>query len=461
MLSKKLEQILSGPKHPKHEFIISKYTYETIYALAAGIRNSLESKNGPICVCTEDKGIVAATLLATLASGSTMVLPYALSKQAIREIREVVGFKTAITDQPEKLPSEISPIVPEPCRNVAPPFSLVTDPNSVFLKFYTGGSTGKPKTWSKTPRNMFEEAFYLSQRYNISKNDRILSTVPPYHIYGFLFSVLIPFVSSAGVVAKICTFPQEIRDALQNYSATILVSVPMHYRILRDGEIPGDSLRISFSSAGKLDKTDGDYFYKQTGVDLVEIYGSTETGGVASRCIAANEVPMEPFDIVDWKVVDERLHVRSAFISPEIPKDSEGFFMTGDRVRTYDNKFMLLGRADGIVKVGGKRVDIEEVRNKLKQIHKIREVIVFAMPDARGKENEIYALVQGSINKDRFREEASKIVEPYALPRHIEIVDKIPVSSTGKYDKKAIEQIFKIEQLRIHEILAKKGGVQL
>jgi acyl-coenzyme A synthetase/AMP-(fatty) acid ligase len=224
----------------------------------------------------------------------------------------------------------------------------------------------------------------------------------------------------------------------------------MHYRILRDGEIPGDSLRISFSSAGKLDKTDGDYFYKQTGVDLVEIYGSTETGGVASRCIAANEMPMEPFDIVDWKVVDERLHVRSAFISPEIPKDSEGFFMTGDRVSTYDNnKFILLGRADGIVKVGGNRVDIEEVRNKLKQIPKVREIIVFTMPDDRGKEKEIYALVQGSINKDRFREEASKIVEPYALPSRIEIIDKIPVLSTGKYDKKAIERIFKIEQLRI------------
>ncbi len=124
--------------------------------------------------------------------------------------------------------------------------------------------------------------------------------------------------------------------------------------------------------------------------------------------------------------------------------------MTGDRVRTYDdNKFMLLGRADDIVKVGGNRVDIEEVRNKLKQIPKVREVVVFTMPDARGKENEIYALVQGSIDKDRFREEASKIVEPYALPRRIEIIDKIPVSSTGKYDKKAIERIFKTEQLRL------------
>ena len=64
------------------------------------------------------------------------------------------------------------------------------------------------------------------------------------------------------------------------------------------------------------------------------------------------------------------------------------------------------------------------------------------MPDARGKENEICALVQGNIDQDRFRERASKIVEPYAIPRRIRIVDEIPVSSTGKYDRKVMEQIF-------------------
>lgn len=443
MFLKKLEQILSGHRHSKREFVISKYTYEDIYTLAADIRNSLKSINGTICLCTEDKGIIAATLLASLDSDSTMVLPYALSEQVIREIHQDVGFKTTVTDQPEKLPPEFNPVVPDPYCSVAPSFSLVTGPDSVFLKFYTGGSTGKPKIWSKTPRNMFEEAFYLSQRFNISKDDRILATVPPYHIYGFLFTVLIPFVSSAGVVAEICTFPQEIRNALQRHSATILVSVPMHYRILSGGEIPGDSLRIAFSSAGKLNKKDGNYFHKQTGIDLVEIYGSTETGGIASRCQAENEIPMEPFDVVDWKVVDERLCVRSAFISPEIPRDSEGFFMTGDRVRIDDNnKFLLLGRVDGIVKVGGKRVDMEEIRNKLKQIPEVTEVLVINMPDARGKENEICALVQGSIDKDRFMEMASKIVEPYAIPRRIRIVDEIPVSSTGKYDRKVMERIF-------------------
>jgi acyl-coenzyme A synthetase/AMP-(fatty) acid ligase len=85
---------------------------------------------------------------------------------------------------------------------------------------------------------------------------------------------------------------------------------------------------------------------------------------------------------------------------------------------------------------------MEEIRNKLKQIPEVTEVLVINMPDARGKENEICALVQGSIDKDRFMEMASKIVEPYAIPRRIRIVDEIPVSSTGKYDRKVMERIF-------------------
>jgi acyl-coenzyme A synthetase/AMP-(fatty) acid ligase len=443
MFINKLERILTDHRHSKREFVISKYTYEDVYRLAADIRNSLKSINGPICLCTEDKGLIAAALLASLDSNLTMVLPYAFSDQAIREVYQFVRFKIAVTDQPEKLPPEIDAMVPDSNCTIDPSFPRITGPDSVFLKFYTGGSTGKPKMWSKTPRNLFEEAFYHSKRFNISKDDRILATVPPYHIYGFLFTVLIPFVSSAKVVAEICTFPQEIRNALQCHSATILVSVPIHYRILRDGEIPSDFLRIAFSSAGKLDKKDGNYFHKKTGVDLIEIYGSTETGGIATCYQAENESPMEPFDVVDWKVVDERLCVRSAFISPEISKDPEGFFMTGDRVRIKgNNTFILLGRVDSIVKVGGKRVDTEEIRNKFKQIQKVSEAIIITVPDARGKENEIWALVQGSIDKNLFREKASKIIEPYAIPRRIRIIDEIPISSSGKYDRKMLKRMF-------------------
>ena len=141
MFINKLERILTDHRHSKRKFIISKYTYEDVYRLAADIRNSLKSINGTICLCTEDRGIIAAALLASLDSDLTMVLPYAFSEQAIREVHQVVRFKMAVTDQPEKLPPEFDAMVPNSNCTVDPSFPRITSPNSVFLKFYTGGST--------------------------------------------------------------------------------------------------------------------------------------------------------------------------------------------------------------------------------------------------------------------------------------------------------------------------------
>jgi acyl-coenzyme A synthetase/AMP-(fatty) acid ligase len=442
MLKEKIEKILSGPEYPEHEFIISTCDYKTVYALASGIQEALKPDDRTICVLTEAKEMAAAAVLASLASGLPLVLPYALSAPAIRELQKDIGFKTAVTDKPESLPSGITPLVPEKNHKFKT-FTLSMELDSRFLNFFTGGSTGKPRMWTKTPRNIFEEAFFHSRQFGISRDDRILTTVPPYHIYGFLFSVLIPFVSSARVVEGVRTFPQEIRDALAYHSPTILVSVPMHYRILKGGDIPGHSLRLAFSSAGKLNEADGDYFHEQTHADLVEIYGSTETGGIAGRCRAHGETVLTPFDRVDWKIVDDRLYVRSPFIFPDIPKDPEGFFMTGDCVRRVDeNKFMLDGRADNIVKVGGRRVDLEEIGNKLKQIQGVQDAFIFALSGEGGRENDLCALVQGDIDRHRLILAASDLIEAYALPRHIKIIDKIPCVSTGKYDRKAIEGMF-------------------
>ena len=244
-------------------------------------------------------------------------------------------------------------------------------------------------------------------------------------------------------MGDIYSFPQEIRNGLERNAPTILASIPMHYRILKGGEIPGESLRMAFSSAGKLDDADADYFYHKTGAELIEIYGSTETGGIAGRCRARGETNLEAFEIIDWKIVDERLYIRSPFISPDIAVDSEGFFQTGDRVFKRDEKhFSLLGRADGIVKVGGKRVDLEDVRSKIVQIPGVADAVVFAIPDRNGRESSICAMVQGKIDKEKLTGAISQQVEQYAMPREIRIVEKIPVSSSGKYDRKTLEKYF-------------------
>ena len=83
--------------------------------------------------------------------------------------------------------------------------------------------------------------------------------------------------------------------------------------------------------------------------------------------------------------------------------------------------------------------DIEE---KIKSVKDVRNCIVLAFEGREGKGAELAALIEGSLESGELRERIKKILEPTAVPRRIRIVDKIPVTPTGKYDKKMIRGYF-------------------
>ena len=445
-----LKQLVSGPRHPDRFYISSKYTYKDIYALSAGIREtffSFDTKE-TICLCVLDKGLVAAAFLAALTYPVTFVIPHSFSEAAISDMYHAIPFSKAIIDQAILFPPEVETVVIDTRQMLETKFSPGTlrNPDSIFLKLFTGGSTGTPKIWSKTIRNMFAEAFFLSYKFNISSADRFAATVPSIHIYGLLFSVLVPLVVSAQVLDGVFTFPHEIHRAIEKEGATVLVSIPIHYRVLNGSGLERASLRLAFSSAGQLNQADGDVFFEQTGLGVIEIYGSTESGGIATRCCAGGEAHFISHDCVEWKIKSDRLLIRSDFVSPEILRNDDGFIDTGDHARAFNkDSFKLIGRADRIVKVAGKRVDIEEVKNKIIQLPNVTDALVISTKSQTGRENEIWALVEGNIGKNKLKQQIMAMLEPYAVPRRIKIVESIPVSSTGKYDKATIERIFQTE----------------
>jgi acyl-coenzyme A synthetase/AMP-(fatty) acid ligase len=451
-LEKQMEQLLSGPRYPEKEFVFSGYTFQDVYQMAAGLRSTLSkfaADGPPVCLFVENRAGIAAAVLASLAGAPPIVLPYAHSAQVLTEVHRITGATRAIVDSPKELPGYFEPVLLEKsagrwdcCRQTP------VDSDRTILGLYTGGSTGKPTLWSKTVKNLFSETFYLADRFNISCRDRFVTTVSPYHIYGLLFSVLLPFVSAASVYGKGLTFPQEIVSAVDDCAASIFVSVPAHYRILRGHRFASGSLKKAFSSAGVLDEEDGWYFYEQTGQGVIEIYGSTETGGIATRCRAAGEEAFAAFDPIDWKIEDNRLCVRSDFVSPEVPRASDGFVVTNDRAGRYDDhRFVLLGRTDAVIKVGGKRLDLEEIRVKLMDMPGVRDCAVVSFPVQGGRENAVAALVEADLEKTEIKKHLFRLFEPYALPRSIKIVDKMLYTPNGKYDTKAIEELFRKEFL--------------
>lgn len=429
----------------RKEFIYSGYSYGEVFELAAGISKNLSEKNSKniICLCTENKAVVAACILASLTGACKLILPYSFSAQALTEMYEAVNFNAAIADRPEEMPAGVDSITPLPGLISKINSNTIRDPHDPFLYLFTGGSTGKPKVWSKSPRNLLMEAFYLKEKFTLSDKDLFIATVPPYHIYGLLFSVLIPFISHARLLPDIYTFPQEIISTINRHKATVLVSVPIHYRSLKVDNLSAPSLKAAFSSSGVLDNIDARYFHAKTGMGITEIYGSTETGGIATRSITENTDSWKPFDIVSWKLTGKRLSIKSDFASPEMDRDNEDYCLTGDEAgEDTDNRFILHGRADGIVKIAGKRVDLADVQNKIKALPEVSDAVVIALPEDKGRENIIAAVIACPHTETQIRKLLITMLEPYAVPRRIKIVRQITRTATGKVDRRRIERLF-------------------
>ncbi len=444
--SKRLEECLRR-RFDEGGLLLPRESAEgNLFALAAGIRRSLPAGSGPtgfLCLATGSRRLTAAAVVASLTGGPRLVLPHTLSSTVIREIHDSYPLLAVLADDLLEVPRGV-PVVVQPPESEAEIPALTRGANEPFLELFTGGSTGSPRLWSKTPANLFGEAFYLAERFGVGSSDRVLATVPPVHIYGLLFSVLLPLVTGARVSGAMPSFPAEIAAAIRKFRATVLVSVPVHYRVLNTVSLGDHSLRRAFSSAGMLDASDALQFHEETGIGITEVYGSTETGGIAFRNRADDGPCWHPFEVVDWKIQGELLHVRSPFLSPEMERDADGFAATGDRVEAAGvRSFDLLGRMDGIVKVGGKRVDLREVLEKLKRLEGVSDAYVTALPVGTGRQQEVAALVVSGRGDHELKAALESVLETPARPRLLRVVRRIPVLATGKPDRARIEEILR------------------
>lgn len=442
--------LFSSLPDPDREFILNGTTHQEIRTLAAGIRRLSGSVDGGhdfLCLCSENKALVAAAILAALSGGPRLVFPYAFSRQAVADVQKTMSVSCVLADGPGDFPPGMEIIFPDMLdRNDLQPEEFI-GADEPFLMLFTGGSTGTPKVWAKTPRNMIEEARYMCTSFGIEEKDIFLATVPPQHIYGLLFSVLVPLMASARVLEGIYVFPREILKMAAESEATILISVPACYRVLKGDFLERHHLRLAFSSAGALDAADADYFREKTDLDINEIYGSTETGGVATRRRGRDGDTLTALDPVEWQIADGRLEVRSPFISPSLPRNEAGFFVTADRAdEVGTGRFVLRGRADDVVKIGGKRVDLVEIQEKIKKIPGIKDALVVLLPRTKGRPTDLAALVVTDADPAELRRELGTMVEPYAMPRRFVLVERIPMTPTGKVDRGAIEKILQPEK---------------
>ena len=155
--------------------------------------------------------------------------------------------------------------------------------------------------------------------------------------------------------------------------------------------------------------------------------------------------PWHPLPGVACRLDGEVLAVRSPFISGDVPFDADGFFQTADlaTLRT-DGSFDLAGRADGVVKVGGKRVLLPEIEMAIVALAQVSDAVVLALPSDSGRGQDIVALVASSRPADELLRELREQLPSPSWPRRLRTVETIPTTPSGKRDRAAILQLLDV-----------------
>jgi acyl-coenzyme A synthetase/AMP-(fatty) acid ligase len=315
-------------------------------------------------------------------------------------------------------------------------------PDRRLVCVYTSGSTGTHVACPKTAAQVLGEAALLVRLWDLGPDTRVLATVPPHHLYGLLFGVLVPFMGGGSFVRTTPLHAETIAAQVRAWNANALVSVPAHLHAV--GALPPDGLPALghiFSSGAPLDAKTAAAMTALAGRPVTEVLGSSETGGIAWRD-SGGDGSWAPFPGITVVQGDEgAMRLRSPFASTS---DADGWAAAADRIRARDDgRFELLGRADGVIKIGGSRVAVAEIERLLREIPGVADAAVVATDTPGPRRHELWAaVVAPTLSVSALRAALLRRLEPIAMPRRFRLVPALPREDNGKLVKDRLLKIF-------------------
>jgi acyl-coenzyme A synthetase/AMP-(fatty) acid ligase len=298
----------------------------------------------------EDAWDFAAGLFGLLAAQRTVVLPPNFLPGTVAELEaqggEPVRVLRALPD-----PAPAGP-APEPIRGGR-------------IEFWTSGSTGEPKRMAKDLAQLEAEVAMLERTFGAALEGCVMAgTVPHHHIYGCLFRILWPLHAGRPFLVEPCGDPAGFRRALDGLPRTALVASPAHLSrlpALVDLATLAQAPAAVFSSGGPLAREDALAWRAAVPDGVAEVYGSTETGGIAWR----RQGP-DP-DSALWTPVDDVQldYAGGALVVTSYRAGGAPLRLEDAAEPAGDGRFRLLGRLDRVVKLEEKRISLPELEKAL------------------------------------------------------------------------------------------------
>jgi len=375
----------------------------------------------------------------------------------------------------------------------------VIDENAPMGLCYTSGTTGKPKGVMYTNRSTYlhSMAQAMTDAMSLTALDSICGIVPLFHALGWGLPFTASMLGSKQVLPHKYMDPESLVRLMVDEEVTISAGVPTIWQAVK-GILEANPDRYDLSKLTRL--TCGGsapplsmmrWYADNYGIEMIQGWGMTETNplGTVSRRIAKRAhlkltddeqfeniakagltVPSLEIEIFDddfnalphdGESVGEIL-IRGPWIcseyynDPQPEKFHDDWLITGDVGQMDSEEYLIItDRSKDLIKSGGEWISSVDLENHIVALEGVTHAAVVAQPHPRWDERPValVILVQGSnVTEQRILDHCGEIFAKWQLPDDIIFVQEIPLTSTGKIDKKAIRADLEKQQYQLPDL---------
>ena len=359
------------------------------------------------------------------------------------------------------------------------------DENSPMGLCYTSGTTGKPKGVMYTHRSTYLHTITeaMTDAMGLSARDALCGIVPMFHAMGWGLPFTASMLGCKQVMPHRFTKPDRLIGLMSDEEVSISAGVPTIWQgvmqIVQNDPDPFDLSKldrlICGGSAPPLAMMR--WYWDTLGIEMIQAWGMTETNplGTLSRKVAKRshlvftedqqfeniskagltmpgleiEIFDESFNPVphDGESVGELL-IRGPWIAseyfndPQPEKFHQDWLVTGDVAKIDPDQYLMIAdRSKDLIKSGGEWISSVDLENHIVSLEAISQAAVVAQPHPKWDERPVALVVLNedqSVSTDQVLEHCVSRFARWQLPDDVIPVDSLPLTSTGKLDKKKI-----------------------